>query len=96
MSIDVKILIPMVAIVLVACVVMLFSGCITYPDREDYESFSCYKADVCLYYSAKAKSNLGCSKRDDECSKRDRHFFCKEPKNRESNQSYQQCLDKLD
>ena len=41
---------------------LLLVGCISAPDRLDYETETCFDAAYCRYLSAKSKFNLGCSK----------------------------------
>lgn len=88
----------MVALIISCFVIFLFTGCISYPDKKDYENRPkvCYDEAVCRYYSAKGKViDPECTDKGKECRTYERYNFCRDDKNLPIGNSFQSCWDKL-
>jgi len=74
---------------------LLLVGCISAPDRLDYETETCFDAAYCRYLSAKSKFNLGCSKDADACNKIRTLKDCDLAALKIKDLTFQGCWDKL-
>lgn len=74
---------------------ILFSGCITAPEREAFEYGACYDAALCRYYSAKGDHPIDCSKDAETCQKMRTLQDCSKAAKIIDGLTFQSCWDKL-
>lgn len=72
--------------------IFFITGCMTAPDRSDYNYTICYAADRCFYKKYKDCQQLveECVNTHKENRYNKRHLFCKEKNNRAIDDNYKQ------
>ena len=81
---------------------LLLIGCISAPDRDDFDLQDCFDEATCNYQDARSDTKIDCSGPKVRCNnarteKRmlDRYQYCGKPENRWKNKDAQSCWDKL-
>jgi ABC-type oligopeptide transport system substrate-binding subunit len=82
---------------LLLVVIVFLTGCISQPNKKDYEGRpnACYDFAACLYFNQKNPDKSICSDYAKECRAYERFNFCKDIKNLPEQMRFQEAWDKL-